>query len=53
MGESLDSSHVEQYARFLSSCGVASSQVIMGPPLELRWGASSLAGMCRVAPVVL
>ena len=27
--------------------------LVLGPPLELYWGDSSLAGMFRVAPVLL
>ena len=29
------------------------SQISVGPPLKLSWGDSSLAGMCRVAPILL
>ena len=30
-----------------------SSQLVVGPPLELPWGNSCLAGVCRMAPFLL
>ena len=39
---------------FLSSCsGTQCSSRLVGPPLELSWGDSSLAVMWRVAPILL
>ena len=40
---------------FLSCLGgtQGSSQLVVGPPLELYWGDLSLAGMFRVVPVLL
>ena len=49
--------HLSRGGEFRVTLGLGgtqgSSQLVVGPPLELSWVDSSLQVMCRVAPVLL